>query len=296
MKSFLISLAAIAVTQPSWAAPNVAQYLVQQGWTAYDSKARLTMPADDIVPVIYYINGASVPSCGLLSGAASAPKFIEILSPEAGEQYPHCPSINDAAGFKMAGRDYVVVEYSNRDSRNDTFEEFFYVYKNRVGQYEADEQLNADASSVGDKAQKTRPKAADGIRLARAYALKQSQPGMELQTRDLLIDGGNAFAVFKDQAHATCSFVLDNGAAVNKYSSELFAEPGKCVNYLASSKLDTPTKTYYLGMFKGSDAATNIAIVSVNKANAAVQAEKDLARAAAATGKVSDIKNRSRPT
>lgn len=271
--------------------PDVAKYLAQRGWTAYDGNARFVMQVDDIAAVTYYTKGAKVPSCGLLSGAASVPTFIEILSPEAGEQYPHCPSINDAAGFKMAGRDYVVVEYSNRDSRNDTFEEFFYVYKNRAGRYEADEQLNADASSVGDKAQKTRPKATDGIRLAHAYALKQSHPGMELQTRDLLIDGGIAFAVFKDKAHATCSFVLDNGAAVHKYSSELFAEPGKCVNYLASSKLDTPAKTYYLGMFKGSSAATNIAIVSVNKANAAVQAEKDLAHSAAATGKVSDIKS-----
>ena len=161
----------------------------------------------------------------------------------------------------------------------------------QAGQYDADERLNTEASRADDKARETRPKAADGIRLARVYVLKQSQLGMELQTRDLLTDGDNTIAVFKDKAHTTCSFVLDNGAAINKYSSDLFAEPGKCVNYLASSKLDTPAETYYLGLFKGSGAATNIAIVSVNKANADVQVEKDLAHAAAATGKVSDIKS-----
>jgi len=294
MKTVIISLAALVAIHPCFAtaaAPDVANYISARGWTAYDSKARFTTPAADIAPVLYYSKGSSVPSCGLLSGSSGAPKFIDILFPEAGEDYPHCPSINDAAAFNLAGKDYLVFQYTDRDSRNVTFEEFFYVYKNKAGQYEVDEQLNAAASDAGDKAQKTRPKATDGIRLARTYALKQSQPGMELLTRDLLIDGGNTFAVFKDKARATCSFVLDNGAAVNKYSSDLFAESGKCVNYLASSKLDTPAKIYYLGMFKGSDAATNIAIISVTKATAAVQAENNLARAAATTGKVSDIKS-----
>lgn len=39
----------------------------------------------------------NVPSRGLLAGGASAPKFIDILSTEPGEQSPHCAGINDVA-------------------------------------------------------------------------------------------------------------------------------------------------------------------------------------------------------
>jgi len=294
MKQICLLIGLLALnTAAAASGPDVAKYLAQRGWGPYDSKARLAMPADDIAPVTYYAKGANMPSCGLLSGAASAPKFVEILAAEPGEQYPHCPSINDAAAFKLGGKDYLVFEYSNRDSRNETFEEFFYVYKNKAGEYVADEQLNRDAGSADESPKKSKsgPRAVDGVRVARASAVKQAQPGMELQARDLVADSNGAFAVFKDKASATCSFVLDNGVELNKYSSELFAERGKCVNYLASSKLETPRKTYYLGMFKGNDAATKIAIFSMTRNSIVVQPEKELAQSAAATGKVADIKS-----
>lgn len=82
----LISLLALN-TASAISAPDVAKYLAQRGWRVYDSKARLVMPANDIAPLTYYANGANVPSCGLLAGTASAPKFIDILSTEPGEQY-----------------------------------------------------------------------------------------------------------------------------------------------------------------------------------------------------------------
>jgi hypothetical protein len=161
------------------------------------------------------------------------------------------------------------------------------VFKNKGGEYVADEKLNEEAGGP----QKGKVKAADGIRAARGYAIGKAQPAMELQTRDLIADANGAFAVFKDKASANCSFVLDNGVELGKFSSELFAARGKCLNYLASSKLDTPATTYYLGMFKGSDAATNVAVFSMAKGSAAVRAEKELAQGAVASGKVTDIKS-----
>jgi hypothetical protein len=40
--------------------PDVTKYLAQRGWTAYDNKARLAMPANDIAPLTYYAKGANV--------------------------------------------------------------------------------------------------------------------------------------------------------------------------------------------------------------------------------------------
>jgi hypothetical protein len=147
----------------------VTKYLAQRGWTAYDSKARLAIPANDIAPLTYYAKGADVPSCGLLAGTASAPKFIDILSTEPGEQYPHCAGINDVAAFKLAGRDYLVFTYTDRDTRNESYEQFFYVYKSQTGHYLADTQLNESVAGE-DSRKKPSRKASDGIRLARKYA------------------------------------------------------------------------------------------------------------------------------
>lgn len=290
-QDLMLSLAAVVSAWPSAAnaatGADAAQYMAQRGWTNYDSKVRPTIPAEGIAPVMYYAKGSNVPSCGLLSGTAAAPTFVEILAAEPGEQYPQCAGINDAAAFKLAGKDYLVFEYTDLDSRNESYEQFFYVFKNKGGEYVADEKLNEEAGGP----QKGKVKAADGIRAARGYAIGKAQPAMELQTRDLIADTNGAFAVFKDKASANCSFVLDNGTELGKFSSELFTARGKCLNYLASSKLDTPATTYYLGMFKGSDAATNVAVFSMAKGTAAVRAEKELAQRAVASGKVTDIKS-----
>lgn len=170
MKKICLLISLLALNNASaTSGPDVAKYLAQRGWSAYDSKARLTMPANDIAPLTYYAKDTNVPSCGLLAGTASAPKFIDILSTEPGEQYPHCAGINDVAAFKLTGRDYLVFTYTDRDTRNESYEQFFYVYKSKTGDYVADTQLNESvAGEDGNK--KPGTKAADGIRLARKRA------------------------------------------------------------------------------------------------------------------------------
>lgn len=296
--SLIAGLTALAMMQTCFAEPasvNVGKYLAQRGWTAYESKAKFVSPSDEIAPVMYYAKGSTVPSCGLLSGGASAPAFLEILAAEAGEQYPHCPSINDAAKFKLDGRNYLVFEYSDRDTRDEVYEQFFYVYKNEAGQYVADELLNQVLGSAGDfsrtRRAKSIPKAIDGVRLARTHAMKQSEPTLELLAGDVVSDNDGAFAVFKDKAKGSCSFVVDNGRVHNKYSSELFIDGGRCTSYLASSKLDMAGRIFYLGMFKGADAATRLAIFSVAKDTSVVRPETDLALSAVVARKVADIKS-----
>lgn len=128
--------------------------------------------------------------------------FIEILAAESGEQYPHCSGISDAAAFKLEGKEYLVFEYAVRDTRDETYAQFFYVFKDSAGVYAADEQLNRSAGSAANDtgAKKagagTAPKAIDGIRQARIYMVWKSQPAIELLSRDLIADRRGAFAVF----------------------------------------------------------------------------------------------------
>ena len=175
------------------------------------------------------------------------------------------------------------------------YEQFFYVYKNAAGQYVPDEQLNQAVGSAGDVEPKSRarsiPKAVDGVRLARTDAMRQSEPTLEFLARDVVSDSDGAFAVFKDKRKGRCSFVVDNGRELIKYSSELFVDGGRCTNYLASSKLDVVGRIFYLGLFKGDDAAIRLAIFSVAKDTSVVRPEKGLALSAAAAGRAADIKS-----
>ena len=91
------------------------------------------------------------------------------MSTEPGEQYPHCAGINDVAAFKLSGKDYLVFTYTDRDTRNESYEQFFYVYKNKSGDYLADTRLNESVAGE-DSYKKPNRKASDGIRLARKHA------------------------------------------------------------------------------------------------------------------------------
>jgi hypothetical protein len=74
------------------------------------------------------------------------------------------PSINDAAAFQIAGKDYLVFEYTDQDARNEIYEQFFYVFKTSTGDYGADERLNGQLDAANSNG-KTR-KASEGIGLA----------------------------------------------------------------------------------------------------------------------------------
>lgn len=153
----LLALSALGAWQSCFAAVDVPAYIASQGWGVYESKVRLRVPVDDLAAVMYYAKGSNVPSCGLLTAGKA---FIEILEASEGEEYPHCLNINDAAAFTLAGRQYLVFEYSSRETRGETTDEFFYVYKDG-GDYQPDARLNDGASA------RRGARAVDGIRRAR---------------------------------------------------------------------------------------------------------------------------------
>lgn len=288
-----IGLSLLSITNLCLAAatgPDIEKFLSKNGWTAYEHKKSMANPSDDLLPLMYYPKGINVPACGLLSIEDGNMTFLEILSPEPGEQYPHCAGINDAASFTMSGKKYFVFEYSDRDTRDETYERFFYVYKNKTS-YVTDEKLNSAFEGTLQAKGKAPPKASEGIKLARAYQLKLSQPKLTILSRDLVADGNGGFAVFKEKSSAICTFVLDNGVQLTSYTSELFSKGGSCIDYAASSKLETPTKTFYLGMYNGINQTRQLAIFSIEKNTAVVSAEKELAVSAINAGKGNDIKS-----
>lgn len=272
-------------------APNVQQYIAQRGWSAYQAKS-LALPVTDIAPVMYMAKGSLAPSCGLLTQAGATPVFLEILSPEEGSSFPQCLAINDVAAFDLNKKKYLVFEYINRDTQEDFYRQYFYVYKDAAGRYVADSALNeSDAWPESLKASATAvnpPRAQDGVKRARGAALSKVVPGMKFMGRDFLQDDSRSFAVFQDKAKEKCAFVVDAGATPVTVGHEAFAEGDKCSTILASSKLEKDGTSYYLAMFKGAQR-NHLAVVSVNKENA-IAIEKDAALAAGSRDKLVDMK------
>lgn len=270
-------------------APNVSKYVAERGWTVAKSKA-LTLPVSDIAPVLYTAKGDFAPSCGLLAQTSAGTEFFEILSPEEGAGFPQCLVIDDVAAFELRKRQYLVFEYLNRDTKEDVYRQYFYVYRDAAGRYIADKELNESPAwaeaVVASNSKVNRPLAKEGIRRARGTVLANMVPGMHFLERDFIAEQTNAFASFHDKARNKCAFVVESGSKPTTFGHDLFASGDTCLEVLATSKLERAGITYFLALFRGT-TRNHLTAVSV-AANGAIAAET---RAALAAEKASALVN-----
>jgi hypothetical protein len=289
--SVTIAGAALGLMQAAYAAPDVAAFMKQRSWDAYDSRNKAIMPLDDVAVVTYFAKGANAPSCGLLQ--AQEPKFIEILSAEEGDQYPQCTGVNDAAAFELGGKKYLVLTYTDRETREDSYQKFFFAYQNSSGAYVADEKLNDATAPAEASHRKAAPvrKAAEGIKLAKAAYFKAGVPAAELLERDLIADETSAFAVFKVKNAPVCTFALDAGQGIKTYDSNQFAANAGCKAFLASGRQQKNDVIYYIGIFDSMAAGRKLALFSIPKGHFEIKAETELAAAITQAGSAADIKS-----
>lgn len=270
---------------------DVPQFIAQRGWRANPVKAP-AIPVTDIATVSYFQKDSSVPSCGLLAQGPSAPAFIEVLTAPDDDDYPHCVLIQDAAAFELNKKKYLVFEYISRDTREDLYRGYFYVYKDPAGAYVADRELNesdaANDETVYHNIGKMTPRAAEGARRAKALSIGKTLPGSTFLGRDFVADGKSSLAIFQDKSRANCTFVVDAGGDPARFGHEVFASGDKCISVLASSRMVKDTATYYITLFKGA-SKNHLGVISV-KNNTNVTPEIQLSLAATGNGKVATIK------
>jgi hypothetical protein len=287
----LVAGTVLALVRSAHAAPDVSAFLKQKNWDAYDSRGKAVMPVDDIAAVTYFAKGANAPSCGLLQ--LKAPVFIDILSAEDGDQFPQCTGVDDAVAFALGGKKYVVLTYTDRQTREESYRRLFFVYQNSGGAYVADEKLNGAAVAVEGPHQKAAPvlKAAAGIKMAKAEYFRAGVPAAELIERDLIADEATAFAVFKAKSAPACIFALDAGQGIKTYDSGLFAADAGCKAFVASGRQQQNDTLYYIGLFDSTTAGRKLALFSITKGRADVKAETELAAAITQAGGAGDIKS-----
>ncbi|MFB9241007.1 hypothetical protein IV454_27935 [Massilia antarctica] len=271
---------------------DIQKYIAQQGWTPYEGKSA-SMPFADLAPVMYVAKGQNAPSCGLLAQGVAGPLFFDILTPEKGESYPQCLSINASASFNLGSKNYVVVEYLDRDTKDETYRYYYYLHKDGSGKYTVDERLNSaggQRDTISMSALKRRPTdIEEGIKVAKADYIRQSYPSLAFLQRDFISDVGSAFAILKDEKAGRCTFVIDAGSTRATFTQDYFATSAKCADFLASTRLESKGKSFYLGMFAAEDKSRHLAVFSVDKENH-IAAEKELALSANNGGKTADMK------
>lgn len=285
------SVTASSTTSTGASVPDVFKYAAQQGWTSVKAGTP-KLPLNDIAPVVYTAKGDIAPSCGLLAHTAIGIEFFEMLSPEKGSGFPQCLNISDAAEFELRNRQYLVVEYINRDTVEDFYRQYFYLYRDSAGRYTTDSELN-DSVVWTDPLRASRDsvnasRAQEGVKRAKGTLLAKAVPGMRFLEREFMTGKNSSFAAFHDKASDKCVFLVDAGAKRATYGHELFAKGDKCDIVLASGKMENAGTTYYLALFKGA-VRNHLAIVSVASGDA-IAAETDLALGVETKGTLADLK------
>jgi len=264
-------------------AVDVARFLKERGATQAHVKIAARSPDPAIVPVMFFDKDGSAPACGLLVAAphAGKPRFIELTGPDAGEGFPACVAIPSITPFRLQGRRYLMVEYHHRETREDTYASFRYLYDAPGQGYLTDAALDGagppEAPAVSDPS----PSAARtlaGIKHARAAVMKSTFPQWRFQERDFIADNGSSFAGLVDDKSRACHVVAEAGAAPVAASLADFAPGLHCAGLLATTRLALPGATYYLAMFMTDGGKRLVGIVSV-AANGRIAVERALSSA-----------------
>jgi hypothetical protein len=114
MRPFLLTAAAGLVAGPATAVALASVQLVEH--PAKPSPAGLG--ADGPKAVMYFKNGSSAPSCGLLPRGGT--EIAPLLEPDEGSDYPQCSGFVGAVRFHWAGQSVYVVRFLQRDTAEDT--------------------------------------------------------------------------------------------------------------------------------------------------------------------------------
>jgi hypothetical protein len=273
---------------------DVAKYIAQRGGKVADVKMAVHSPSPEIAPVIFYEKDHAVPSCGLVTVAPRTREFsfIELVGSDPGAGFPQCLNILSMTPFRLQDRSYLSVEYLSRETREDIYRSFHYVYRDSMRGYVADEKLNDAAPPVEVTLAASSPSAAtalEGVKRARMAFWKQTVARGHLKERDFIADKNVSFATFEDKPSGQCRFGIEAGGAPLLAAATDFAADATCVAVLAASRLVRPKATYYLTLF-GTGAGRQLVAVMSASADGRIAIEQALAEELVRRGATTDIK------
>lgn len=291
-------IAAAVIGQPiAFAAGqlNPLDYIRQRGWEPYNAAHVARSPNPDVAPLLYYVDKGSVPSCGLLTivPGAKAPKFTELMQASKGEDFPQCVNVVSIVPFRLDSKEYLAVEYLVRDTREDLYRNFAYLYRDPKNGYVSDstapKSATIEAESISSK-NASHATLLDGIKLARADYLKQTYPQWQFHDRDFISDEGSSFSLFDDRKAKQCYVVTESGGKPVVVSATDYSADTQCSGIVASSRLEKRGIVYYIGLLKLSTGA-QLAVLTSVAPTGEIRIEKDLAANINRSGATQNIKS-----
>ena len=184
-------------------------FLRRQGWRSCEDRHEFLSPDPDIKTICYYEKANSVPSCGLLSKipGSEKPNFMELVSSDAGVDFPQCMGINFMVPFVLQGKHYLAIEYQSRETREDFYRSFYYVYKDGPRGYVADNTLNGATPSIQGDIGPDIPDPStkmDGVKFARRASIAATFPHWRFLDRHFISNKKSSFAVNDDSRSRRC--------------------------------------------------------------------------------------------
>jgi len=287
----LLALSACSESAPATEALNTKGYIRAQGWKPFDDKDVPKSPVPDVAPIMFYDKGNSVPSCGLItaSGGGKAPGFVELVGSDPGVGFPQCLDIEAITPFKLQARDYIVVQFLSRETREDIDRRFHYLVRDAAMSFVTDKALSEAAPVISVEQGTTKAaKATDGVRFARLTLVSRANSGWRVVERDFISDKASSFATLEDKKAGQCQFLTEAGAAPVMTPHTAFAPGSRCDSVLASSRYEKGGKIYYLAMFKTQDKKQLVGVTSVS-ADGSIVIEKPLAESINRNGSTKDM-------
>jgi len=278
----VIAFTLIATTSTPQAAgqDDAARLIAQRGARISDVKPVAQFRDPEIIPVLYYEKGNSAQSCGLFIGSPGKqqPNFVEILSSEPGAGYPQCLNITSIVPFKLQNKSYISVEYVSRETRDENYRNFHYLYRDQKQGFVVDETLTRATPGIETTIAESLPtpaKQLDGIKAARLTYFTETFPQWQLEQRDFISDANSSFAAFEDKKNSQCHLAVETGGEPSIADNVEYARDETCIAVLASSRFVLANTTYYLEIFKTGSKKQLIGIMSASS-DGLIKIEKSL--------------------
>ncbi|HMK56609.1 MAG TPA: hypothetical protein VK448_08245 [Dissulfurispiraceae bacterium] len=226
-----------------------------------------SLPKDAPKPVLYFLENATVPSCGLLASEKSS-MITPMLETDPGENFPNCLEVTDGAMFRYRGVDGYVFRYRQRDTREDVSTVYYFVRKTSDGLQPIDK-LNME-TTLKNKSIKYIAAWAK----FRLISLENEKDSQETSIQHSIISDAAIVNVSRNSETGSCRTVADT----------VFTESGidpvsaTCSAILSSTSLVRGKATYFIVLIGDESLLTKGQIFSVrdNKIHRAADLEKRL--------------------
>lgn len=265
----LTALAVATLAVPAVAqAVDVDAFLKERGAKHADFGPIARSPNPAIVPVSFYEKGNLVPSCGVLiaSPHGGKPRYVDIVGSEPDVGFPICIGLPSITAFRLQGRNYVMIEYQSHETRDEISRGFTYLVEDRHAGFVEDndlERATPHEDATAPRAQLGSARPLEGIKQARAAAMKLAFPQWHFLDRDFIADTGASFATFDNKASQACMVAAEAGAAPVSANISDGTAAARCAGILASTRLATPAATYYLALARTDTDRQRVGILSI---------------------------------